>query len=51
MIDTINKKEVYADDIHYFFMQEKQHPLKLDDTKFFIKIFDAERKGFLDIHK
>ncbi len=51
MIDTINKREVHPDDIFYFFMQEKQMAFDLENAALFIKVFDAEKKGYLDIHK
>eukprot|EP00347_Sterkiella_histriomuscorum_P019813 403340201 len=50
IIDSINKKEIQAKDLYYFFVQEKELQAEISDAELFIKLYDGEKKGYLDIH-
>ncbi len=52
IIDSINKKSIYKDDI-VFFCMEQSHLEQADnaEAESFIEAVDVENKGYLDIHK
>ena len=52
IMDSINKKSIYKDDI-VFFCMEQSHLAQPDnaEAESFIEAIDLENKGYLDIHK
>ena len=52
VIDSINKKCIYKDDIVFFCMEQSNMEQPADgEAECFIEALDLENKGYIDIHK